>query len=76
MAKDDAEAARLTRLAADQGFPPAEYDLACFYFTGRGVPKDISESAKWLEKAAAKGVAPAQNNIGLLYAVGKACRKT
>ena len=70
VAKDDTEAARLTRLAADQGFPPAAYDLALLYFTGRGVSKDIGESARWLEKAANSGIAPAQNNLGLLYAVG------
>jgi TPR repeat protein len=75
VAKDDAEAARLTRLAAEQGFPPAEYDLALLYFTGRGVPKDIGESAKWLEKAANSGIAPAQNNLGLLYAVGQGVPK-
>jgi hypothetical protein len=75
VAKDDAEAARLTRLAAEQGFPPAEYDMALLYFTGRGVPKDINETARWLEKAANKGIAPAQNNLGLLYAVGQGVPK-
>src|SRR5512132_1682336 len=73
--KDDAEAARLTRLAAEQGFPPAQYDLALLYFTGRGVPKDVGESARWLQKAADSGIAPAQNNLGLLYAVGQGVPK-
>lgn len=73
--KDDAEAARWTRLAADQGFPPAEYDMALLYFTGRGVTKDDAESARWLQKAADKGVAPAQNNLALLYAVGQGVPK-
>ena len=75
VAKDDAEAARLTRLAAEQGFPPAEYDMALLYFTGRGVPKNMEESARWLEKAANRGIVPAQNNLALLYAVGQGVPK-
>lgn len=75
VARDDAEAARWTRLAADQGFAPAEYDLALLYYTGRGLPKDDSESARWLQRAADKGVAPAQNNLALLYATGQGVEK-
>jgi TPR repeat protein len=75
VAADDVEAARWTRAAADQGFPPAEYDMALLYFTGRGVARDTSEAARWLQKASDKGVAPAQNNLGLLYAVGEGVPK-
>jgi uncharacterized protein len=73
--QDDAEAVRWTRMAADQGFAPAEYDLALLYFTGRGIAKNDAECAKWLQKAADKGIAPAQNNLGLLYAVGQGVPK-
>lgn len=73
--KDDSEAARWTRMAAEQGFPPAEYDLALLYYTGRGVPKDDAESARWLQRAADKNVAPAQNNLALLYATGQGVPK-
>jgi len=75
VAKDDAEAVRWTRMAADQGFPPAEYDLALLYYTGRGVTKDDAESARWLQRAADKGVPPAQNNLALLYATGQGVPK-
>src|ERR1700676_2702400 len=53
--KDDAEAVKWLRKAADQDNPVAERFLAEMYFKGRGVPADNSEAAKWLRLAAEQG---------------------
>jgi TPR repeat protein len=45
--QDEVEAARLYRLAADQGGPFARNKLTTFYEEGRGgLPKDIREAAR------------------------------
>jgi hypothetical protein len=45
--KDDREAARLYRLAADQGNALAQVSLGVFYETGRGgLPKNDREAAR------------------------------
>ena len=38
--EDDAEALRLYRLSAAQGFAAAEYNLGVMYDNGEGVPED------------------------------------
>jgi TPR repeat protein len=42
-------------MAASQGFPLAQVNLAGMYSEGRGVKKDLGEARLWLEKAAASG---------------------
>ena len=54
VAKDDAEAARFFRLAADQGYSDAERRLGILYECGHGVPRDPAEAIRWYERAAAK----------------------
>ncbi|HKD35461.1 MAG TPA: hypothetical protein VKB78_01635, partial [Pirellulales bacterium] len=50
---DEAEAARLYRLAAEQGYPNAQNRLAMFYELGRGgLPKDIGEATRLYKLAA------------------------
>eukprot|EP00931_Biecheleriopsis_adriatica_P043236 TRINITY_DN2472_c0_g1_i11.p4 TRINITY_DN2472_c0_g1~~TRINITY_DN2472_c0_g1_i11.p4 ORF type:complete len:103 (-),score=28.68 TRINITY_DN2472_c0_g1_i11:8-316(-) len=44
--KDEVEAARLFRLAAEQGDADAQYNLGVMYRDGRGVPKDEVEAAR------------------------------
>ncbi len=44
------------QLAAAQGNPTAEYNLALAYERGEGVPKDSAEAEKWYTKAAESGV--------------------
>ncbi len=45
VAKDQAEAARLFRLAADQGYVFAQNALGAMYFEGKGVAKDVAQAA-------------------------------
>jgi putative ABC transport system substrate-binding protein len=50
---DEAEAARLYRLAAEQGHPNAQNRLAMFYELGRGgVTKDLGEAIRLYKRAA------------------------
>jgi TPR repeat protein len=70
VAKDDAEAVKWLRKAADQDSALAERYLAEMYFKGRGVPADNEEAAKWLRMAAEHGDAQSQYNLGVLYTQG------
>ena len=75
MPKDEVEAVKLHRKAAEQGYAPAQTNLGVSYSTGRGVPKDEIEAVKWYWKAAEQGDASAQNRLGVMYAVGKGVAK-
>lgn len=68
--KDDAEAARLFKLAAAQGHARAQFYLGDMYSAGRGVLQDYVEAAKWYKLAAAQGDADAQVSFGDMYADG------
>ena len=57
--QNDAEAARLYTLAADQWYAPAQYNLGLMYATGEGVTKDRSEAARLYRLAVDQGYAPA-----------------
>jgi len=74
--KDDAEAARLYRLAAEQGEAGAQFILGRMYSNGDGVPEDDVEAVRWWRLAAEQGHASAQTNLGRTYVLGKACRWT
>jgi TPR repeat protein len=51
----DEEAARLYKLAADQGFHFAQYSLGIFYVQGRGgLPKNELEATRLLTEALAQ----------------------
>ena len=65
--RDDAEAARWTRLAAAQGYAPAQYNLGLLHFRNRGVAGNDAEAARWYRAAAEQGYAPAQAGLGYLY---------
>lgn len=45
--KNYAEAARLNRLAAEQGFAPAQYNLGLMYYNKQGVIQNYAEAVKW-----------------------------
>lgn len=67
--KDDAEAARLFRLAAENGVAVAQSNLANFYQSGRGgLNKDESEAVRLFRLSANQGYAPSQ------YSLAVACR--
>jgi hypothetical protein len=69
--EDLAEAARLYRLAADQGNADAQYRLGMMYMEGTGVGRDLVEAARLLRLAADQGDADAQYQLGLMYHIGK-----
>jgi len=58
---DYAEAAKWYRLAAEKGYAPAQFNLACCYRYGHGVVEDYFNQAKaWYLRAAEQGHALAQ----------------
>jgi TPR repeat protein len=67
--KDDAEAARWYRKAAEQGLADAQYNLGIAYRLGRGVPKDDAEAFRWFRQSAEQGTALAQAILGAMYTI-------
>jgi TPR repeat protein len=66
--KDHREAARLYRLAADQGNADGQSHLGELYWFGQGgLPKDEREAARLFRLAADQGDAGSQNDLGFLY---------
>ena len=74
--KDETAAAKFYREAAEAGFAPAQYALACLYAGGRGMKRDLKQAAFWYRKAADQGDPEAQNNLGALYAKGQGVRRS
>ena len=70
MAKDEAEAVRLFREAADAGVSLGALALAQAYKDGSGVAKDEAEALRWLRKAANAGSARAMTYLADQYADG------
>ena len=64
MQKDYAEAVRWYRMAAEQGFAKAQYNLGKCCYLGRGVQQDYTEAVKWYKLAADQGNADAQYMLG------------
>lgn len=54
------------RLAAQQGLPLAQANLASMYLRGYGTPKDSVAAAEWYEKAAAQNDAVSQFELANL----------
>jgi len=69
--KDDAQAIKWFREAADQGNATAQGVVGNMYLKGQGVPQDYVEAAKWFRKAADQGEAAAQEMIGFMYHKGQ-----
>jgi TPR repeat protein len=55
VAKDEAEAVKWYRKAAEQNDDDAQYNLGVCYAKGQGIAKDYVEGYKWLLLAAAQG---------------------
>jgi uncharacterized protein len=70
VAKDEAEAVKWFRKAAQQNHPNAQHNLGACYYKGEGVAKDDAEAVKWFRKAAEQNAADAQYNLGFCYARG------
>ncbi len=71
VAQDDAEAARLYRLAAAQGHAFAQYCLGAMLEEGRGIAQDYAEAARLYRLSVAQGDAQAQVNLGLMFLNGR-----
>ena len=65
--KDDVEAIKWYRKAAEQGDARAQFSLGVMYAEGDGVAKDLEEAIKWWRKAAEQGLEHAQYSLGLEY---------
>jgi uncharacterized protein len=68
--KNQVEAVRWYRIAADQGHAEAQNSLGSMYQAGEGVPRDYSEAMRWYSIAADRGHAEALNNLAYLYDLG------
>src|SRR5438874_2938822 len=71
VAKDQAEAVKWYRKAAEQNLAAAQYNLGLRYAHGEGVAKDQVEAVKWYRKAAEQNYAAAQENLGVCYVSGE-----
>src|SRR6266403_2267567 len=75
VAKDEAEAVKWFRKAAEQNVADAQFSLGVCYANGRGVTKDDAEGVKWFRKAAEQNLADAQYNLGVCYDSGEGVAK-
>ena len=74
--QDYVEAAKLYRLAADQGNVGAQYYLGdMYYYEGQGVSQDYGEAARWYRLAADLGEDNAQYSLGYMYEKGEGVSK-
>ena len=75
VAQDYVEAARLYRLAAEQGHARARFFLGVMFYNGRGVAQDDGEAVRWYRLAAEQGDAKAQLFLGLGFNIGKGVKQ-
>ena len=61
--RDDTEAAKWFRLAADQGYAMAQNNLGSLYARGEGVPKDYVQAYMWFALSAEQDNALAVDNL-------------
>ena len=66
ISQDDKEAGKWYRLAAEQEFAPAQYNLGVMYTNGQGVPKDSVSAHMWFNVAASNGNKDAVKNRNML----------
>jgi TPR repeat protein len=67
VARDEAEAARWYKKAAELGDAEAQFKLGNMFYQGDGVPKDNVEARRWYRMAADQGHAESQRALQLLY---------
>jgi hypothetical protein len=58
-------------VAADKGFPDAQYNLGTMYDNGDGVEVNLQEAAEWFRKSADQGYGEAQRCVGVYYLYGR-----
>ncbi|MFI5361390.1 MAG: SUMF1/EgtB/PvdO family nonheme iron enzyme, partial [Elusimicrobiota bacterium] len=59
----------------EQGYAPAQTQLADLYRQGRGVAQEDGQAVSWLRKAAEQGYAPAQADLAWMYNEGRGVSK-
>ena len=69
--KDECQALKWLRRAAEQGHAAAQHCLGLLYSESNGLPQDDREAATWFGKAAKQGHALAQYKLGLMYEQGQ-----
>ena len=67
VSKDETEATKWYRLAAEQGRSDAQYQIGHLSYQ----QNDYAEAAKWFRLAAEQGRPDAQSNLGVMYAEGE-----
>ncbi len=65
--RNQAEAAKWYRKAAEQGYAAGQDALGVCYYSGDGVEQNNAEAMKWFRKAADQGVAEGQFLLGVCY---------
>ena len=73
--RDEKEAAKWYRRAAEQGHAKAQLVLGNRHLTGAGVEEDPVEAVAWFHKAAEQGDAEAQYQLALAYLSGRGVGK-
>ncbi len=58
------------RQAAEQGYAPAQHELAMCYYHGYGIERDMSLHFSWEMKAAVQGYTEAEYGVGCCYQDG------
>jgi TPR repeat protein len=66
-AQNFVEAMKWYRMAADQKYAPAEYEVGRMYANGMGMPENEKEAARWYRMAADGGYKWAQIHLGEIY---------
>ncbi len=66
VAKDNYEAVKWCRKAAEQGDALAQLHLGCCYANGCGVVRNKAEAVKWLRKAANQGIEVGNQGLKIL----------
>ena len=64
LAKNEVEAVKWYRKAAEQNQAEAQFNLGVCYWNGQGVAKDDPEAVKWYRRAAEQNHVRAQFNLG------------
>ncbi|KAG0269818.1 hypothetical protein DFQ27_001938 [Actinomortierella ambigua] len=68
--RNEAEAVRWLRCAAERGLREAQTRLGVMYKTGQGVTHNDKLAAYWYHRSAVQGCVVAQTNLGLMYRDG------
>ena len=72
---DIEQAAHWYRVAADQGYAPAQINIGKLYQLGKGVERNAQLAADYYRSAADQGYATANYNLGQLYADGEGVQR-